>query len=144
MADHLNRPVRLTLDILRAGIAAGKNASEIAEGAGVSRQHVCNTAIKHGLKFPRSSLTARAETMLRDGVEPEAVAAETGMKLSSVWKIRSEIGLGPTRERGAIAIVEDLPADVRAWVRKQLPEGATMAELLRAFIIDAYHEETGK
>ena len=140
----IKRNQRLTLDNLRAGIAAGKNAAQIASELGVSRPHVCNVASKNGLKFPRASLTAKAESMMRDGAEPEAVAAATGMKLSSVMTIRSRSGLGPTRERGAELIVDSLPADIRSWVRHQIPNGASAADLLRSFIVDAYHDEVGK
>lgn len=130
----------LTLDAICAGIAAGKSAAQTARELGVSRQHVANTASKHGLKFGRVSKTAMAAAMLRDGKLPQDIAAATGLKVASVMTLRSHLGLGATRERGAEMIVNSLPAEIRSWVRGQMPKGASMADMLRAFAIDAYYD----
>lgn len=37
-----------------------------------------------------------------------------------------------------------LPRPVKAWLDAQIPKGASRAEIIRAIILDAYHEETGK
>ena len=37
-----------------------------------------------------------------------------------------------------------LPRQVKAWLDAQIPKGASRAEVIRAIILDAYHEETGK
>lgn len=51
---------------------------------------------------------------------------------------------GPEALNSLPALVKSLPPEVRRWVVAQVPEGATLADLLRAFIVDAYHDEVAK
>ena len=42
---------------------------------------------------------------------------------------------------GIIQMVAGLPEPVQDWLINSIPEGATLTDMLRAIIIDAYDEE---
>jgi len=42
---------------------------------------------------------------------------------------------------GAIQMVTGLPEPVQDWLIDQIPKGATLIEVVRAFILDAYNDE---
>jgi hypothetical protein len=43
---------------------------------------------------------------------------------------------GPEALNSLPAMIKTLPPDVRRWVIKQVPEGATLADLIRSIIVD--------
>lgn len=46
--------------------------------------------------------------------------------------------------RGTVGtLIRSLPEEVGTWLAGQTPEGSTMADVIRAIITDAYHEEKG-
>ena len=42
---------------------------------------------------------------------------------------------------GILQLVDGLPLNVQDWLISQAPEGTTVQEIIRAIIVDAYHEE---
>jgi predicted transcriptional regulator len=40
-------------------------------------------------------------------------------------------------------LMGDLPEKVTAWIFKQTPKGASVSDVVRAILIDAYHDEAG-
>lgn len=45
---------------------------------------------------------------------------------------------------GMVQLVVSLPEPVQDWLIDAIPEGATLSDILRAIVIDAYNEETQK
>lgn len=45
-----------------------------------------------------------------------------------------------SRFRGLTRRLEALPSDIQGWLLEQTPEGATVADVVRAIVVDAYHE----
>ena len=43
---------------------------------------------------------------------------------------------------GMVQMVAGLPEPVQDWLIDGIPEGATLTDMLRAIVIDAYNEET--
>ncbi len=43
---------------------------------------------------------------------------------------------------GMVQMCEGLPEPVQDWLIDAIPEGATLTDMLRAIVIDAYNEET--
>jgi len=41
-------------------------------------------------------------------------------------------------------IANGLPRQVKAWLDAQIPQGSSRAEIIRAIILDAYHEDIGE
>jgi hypothetical protein len=84
-----------------------------------------------------------AVTLLREGYSRKAVADIMGV---SVWNVGSYARCA--RKKGIsympdveLAIVKHLPPNVASWLRKQVPEGATVGDVLRAIVIDTYNDE---
>jgi biotin operon repressor len=44
----------------------------------------------------------------------------------------------------SISILKQLQPEVRAWLKSQTPKGSTLSDMIRAIIVDAYHEENDK
>lgn len=41
------------------------------------------------------------------------------------------------------AVINTLPDDARAWLLAQVPDGATLADVLRAIVVDAFEDDRG-
>ena len=46
----------------------------------------------------------------------------------------------PRKTRRFDRILETLPIEIQSWVMEQIPQGATASDVVRAIIIDAFHE----
>jgi transposase len=84
-----------------------------------------------------------AVELLRQGYSRKAVSEIMDV---SVWNVgcyatyarRKGISYMPDMDA---ALLKHLPPKVSAWLRQQIPEGATVGDVLRAIVIDAYHDD---
>jgi len=87
-----------------------------------------------------------AVDLLREGLSRKAVAEHMGATMSHV-----ENYIGFARRHGISItsaekheLLQRLPPEVAAWLRKQTPEGATMGDVICAIVVDAYNDEMEK
>jgi len=112
-AGKVRRPISAeTRTAILTALKSGERRIDIARRLGVSKQSVSSIAAKAG--FPEAYRTAAH--LNRQGA----------------------LSLGMTGFRPFVA---SLPDGVVNWLHEETPDGSSMAELIRAIIIDAYAEE---
>jgi hypothetical protein len=96
-------------------------------------------------KRPRGSVMERILPLLDGTRTTQEIADAVGTDSSHVWRTASRLGrMGDLRKIYAVRDQSGLrvsfPADVRAWLKAETPEGATVADLIRAIVQDAYDD----
>lgn len=80
-----------------------------------------------------------------EGLLLREISEQLGIRIGSVsrhLRIAKERGLLRALDPGERLMADiGLPEEVCKWVRQSTPAGARPGDLLRAIIIDAYHEE---
>ena len=89
--------------------------------------------VANALKDDPSLTSARLAVML--GVSRGAVTSAVSGARARGFPVAFRVS------PGAGSIINQLPPDVAKWLRKQVPKGSTEVDLIRAIIIDAYHED---
>ena len=97
------------------------------------------------------ALSARYQRLLdlADGTrDAREIGASLGWTVKTVHEYAARLrrmGHYPRFRRSGnfsgLQFVQCLPNDVQAWIARQVPEGCTPGDLLRAIIIDAYQAE---
>lgn len=155
------------LSSVRAAYDGKKNATQLAKGLGTYRQRV-STAIKRlglktvymerqtahkvtnpkGYKVYRSKPATGAKcrngrsisVVLPDKMVETITAMAVSRGYSLTFMVRTLVA--DAAEVSAAGFdLHCLPEEVKEWLVAQTPEGASIKELIRAIIIDAYNEE---
>jgi hypothetical protein len=97
-------------------------------------------------KRPRGAVQARIAAMLDGTLTLREIADAADTSISHVWNTAQRLDrMGGVRrvnaERGRDqGLWVSFPPDVRAWLKAETPEGATIADLIRAIVQDAYDD----
>jgi hypothetical protein len=97
-------------------------------------------------KRPRGAVQARIAAMLDGTRTLREIADAADTSISHVWNTAQRLDrMGDIRrvnaERGEDrGLWVSFPAPVRAWLKAETPEGATVADLIRAIVQDAYDD----
>jgi len=84
-----------------------------------------------------------AAKMLREGHSRKAIAE---YMCATVWQVNCYIGYA---KRNGISVEPDLDTlllktvtpPMAVWLKEQVPNGGTVGDVVRAILIDAYHED---
>jgi hypothetical protein len=97
-------------------------------------------------KRPRGAVQARIAAMLDGTRTLRELADAADTSISHVWNTAQRLDrMGGIRrvnaERGEDrGLWVSFPAPVRAWLKAETPQGATVADLIRAIVQDAYDD----
>jgi DNA-binding transcriptional regulator LsrR (DeoR family) len=109
-------------------------------------------------------LNLKAVSLYNQGLPVAAVASELGVHSASIyrtlhrareagvevrstphndntWYHRQKL-LGNVKQGNWPGFLAKLPEEVATWLARNVPEGATLAELIAAIVLDAYADET--
>lgn len=87
-----------------------------------------------------------AAKMSREGYPRKAIAAHMGV---TVWHVNCYLGyakrLGVSVEPDlGVMIAKNLPPPIIVWLKKQVPEGGAVIDVVRAILTDVYHDDREK
>lgn len=111
-------------------LLAGKTISEVAQALAADENAIrqrLHRARAIGLIKPDFKIASRVPRLPRKGVRPSLACRQS----------RGEFVVGG----GIVQMVAGLPEGIQDWLIDSIPEGATLTDLLRAIITDAYNEE---
>jgi hypothetical protein len=88
----------------------------------------------------------KVAALVREGYSRKAIGHMMGIKIENVGSYitnarNHNISLKPDAAAG---LVGQMPPKVSEWLRKQVPEGATMGDVIVAILTDAFQDETGE
>lgn len=87
-----------------------------------------------------------AVALARDGHTPRQISERLGVSYhaaQSLLRFARRRGMD-TRPHISTALLTQTTPEVRAWLDRQTPAGATVGDVILAIITDAYHEESEK
>jgi len=75
------------------------------------------------------------------GMTANQIIAATGVPAGTLRTLASRHGLRFGAKRPRVSVHMALPREVDQWLRRQVPQGADLSDLVAAIILDAYNEE---
>jgi hypothetical protein len=138
MTTHLTRPV------IAAMAAHRINMNAAAARLGISRGTLEYHAAKHGVAFPRVTAGEIRDRVIELAKRGDMTAAqiiqETGVSAPYLRQLKSQHGLTFATTKTRVVRLE-LPDAMMTWLYSQIPEGGTLADVVRGCVVDAYNEE---
>lgn len=87
-----------------------------------------------------------AAQMSREGYPRKAIAehmGSTAAQINCLLGYAKRCGVSVKPDLG-VMIAKNLPPTITAWLKKQVPEGGAVIDVVRAILTDVYHEDKEK
>jgi len=135
MTAHLTRSVIVAMAAHRI------NMNAAAARLGISRATLEYHAAKHGIAFPRVTAGEIRDRVIelakRGDMTADEIMQKTGVSAPYLRQLKAKHRLTfATMKTRTVRL--QLPDAMMAWLYDQIPEGGTLADVVRGFLVDPY------